>query len=62
MAPEQGTPEWDLFLAAIDVAAWPPLRIRTFSTTVPRVRIERLRECLEACGIDWRKVKEAWNG
>ena len=43
--------------AAIDAAIYPPLKGRAATAQVPWQRIERLRETLEALGIDWRRAK-----
>lgn len=56
--PEKGTPEWELWIAAIKVAVDPPLRSTRPTCYVAWRRIEALRAALEACGIDWRAVKE----
>jgi hypothetical protein len=59
--PAKGTPEYDLWSAAIDVALAPPLRNRhpdtVYSAQVPWTDIERLREALEAADIDWKAAK-----
>lgn len=62
--PDKGTPEYDLWIAAIDVATAPPVKKGTtsFAASVPWTRIEALRDALEAVGIDWRKAKEASDG
>jgi hypothetical protein len=62
--PEKGSPEWDLWIAAIEVAAYPPLNIgqkgRSRATCQVSTRqITKLRAALDACEIDWRKVKNA---
>jgi hypothetical protein len=59
--PAKGTPEYDLWLAAIDVAAAAPLnRAATVShTLIYWGYIEKLRRCLDELGVDWRSVKEA---
>lgn len=58
--PEKGTPEWDLWVAAIDVAADPPLgRMKTsVDAKVAWRLIDHLRDALDALDIDWRTVKE----
>lgn len=57
--PEKGTPEFDLWVAAIDVATSPPLKggQAAYSAQVPWSEILRLRAALEAVGIDWRAAK-----
>ena len=59
--PARGTPEYDLWTAAIDVALAPPLRNRhpdtVYCARVPWPEIERLRDALEAAGIDWKTPK-----
>lgn len=59
MRPEKGTPEWDLWIAAIEVAVDPPWkRGATVSNAgVWWPKIEALRDALEACDIDWQTVK-----
>lgn len=54
---DEASPFSELLDAVIAVAAAPPLRhdpTVTFSTKVPWARIERLREALDAAGIEWR--------
>jgi hypothetical protein len=57
--PEKGTPEWDLWLAAIDIAAAAPLRQtpNTHAAQIPWWVIHELRSALTKLGIDWEKVK-----
>lgn len=55
--PEKGTPEYDLWVAAIEVATYPPLTGAGFTTQVPRSRIDALRTALDGVGIDWEKAK-----
>lgn len=57
--PAKGTPEYELWTAAIEVAAYPPVYPRKATCVVSSKRIQRLRDALEACGIDWHKVKES---
>lgn len=57
--PVKGTPEWDLWVAAIDVAVYPPADPKRGTVYVSAARIEELRRALDACGIDWRAVKAA---
>lgn len=54
---EKGSPEWDVIAAALDVAVYPPLDPKTPTTNVSVVEITKLRNALDAVGIDWRKVK-----
>lgn len=55
--PPKGTPEYDLWIAALDVALGAPLRQsgNAYSATVPWQLIHELRKAFEAVGIDWRK-------
>lgn len=57
--PEQGTPEWDLWITAIECAAAVPYKQGKYSQTagVPWGLMHELRAALEALGIDWRTVK-----
>jgi hypothetical protein len=57
--PEKDSPEWDLWVAAIDVAVAPPVKKGTYSyaANVPWHLVERLRDALDAVGIDWLDVK-----
>lgn len=62
--PEQGTPEYDLWIAAIEVAVSPPFK-RGGSASLAGVywpRIDALRAALEALGIDWQAVKREAEG
>ena len=54
--PVKGTPEWALWIAAIEVATGAPLKRGTSvaSAQVLWSRIEALREALDDLGIDWR--------
>ncbi len=58
-APSKGTPEYDLWVAAIEVATYAPLRPGTHvsGAKVAWPRLEALRAALDALGIDWRKAK-----
>jgi len=53
--PAKGTPEWDLWVAAIEVAMDAPERHgpTTSSALIYWPKIEALRAALEAVGIDW---------
>lgn len=59
MTPPKGTPEYELWIAATEVAASAPLRAGThsFSAQVPWYLIKQLRDALDQLGIDWREVK-----
>jgi hypothetical protein len=53
--PAKGTPEWDLWVAAIEVAMDAPER-HSATTTHALIywpKVEQLRAALEAVGIDW---------
>lgn len=54
--PEKGTPEFELWVSAIDVAHAAPLKRGTYSHTaqVPWTIINEVRAALEAVGIDWK--------
>lgn len=59
--PTKGSPEWDLWVAAIEVAAEAPL-VRgklSGSALIYWPKIDALRAALDACGVDWRKVAES---
>jgi hypothetical protein len=58
--PAKGTPEHDLWVAAIEVAAAAPAKQgqTVAKAAVPWHMIHQLRATLEALGIDWRKVRE----
>lgn len=58
--PEKGSPEWDLWVAAIEVAIAPPLSHTKTTTPTAKVRwtaITELRAALDALGVDWRTAK-----
>jgi hypothetical protein len=55
--PDKGTPEYDLWVAAIDVATYPPLKAKGATLQVSERRIEALRDALDRLGIDWREVR-----
>jgi len=57
--PTKGTPEWDLWIAAIEVAAYAPLRQGQYSynANIAWDLIHQLRSAVETVGIDWREVK-----
>jgi hypothetical protein len=55
---EEGTPEYEVFLAAIEVAVDPPINPKRPTCQVYVPYITRLRNALEAFGIDWKKIKE----
>lgn len=56
--PLEGTPEYDLWVTAIDVAISPPVDMRQPTTQVHARRIRALRDALEAVGIDWKTARE----
>jgi hypothetical protein len=62
--PDEGTPEYDLWIAAIEIATSAPLRQGTNVTSagIYWPRIHALRAALDALGIDWRAAKAAENG
>lgn len=55
--PEKGTPEYDLWLAAIDIAHAAPLKQHATAARagIPWVRIDRLRAALDALGVPWEE-------
>lgn len=57
--PTQGTPEYDLWLAAISVAAAAPLRQGRYvaEARIPWHIVDEVRGALDALGIDWQEVK-----
>lgn len=55
--PAKGTPEYDLWIAAIEVAIDPPVAPKTGTTRVSSKKLNELRGALEAAGIDWRTAK-----
>lgn len=58
--PKKGTPEWDLWVAAIEVAIYPSLvHGRQATGQVSWRRLDALRDALDELGIDWRKAKVA---
>jgi hypothetical protein len=57
--PSKGTPEYELWIAAIDVAIDPPLKPQRPTVQLYAPKLKALRDALEGVGIDWRKVKEA---
>lgn len=57
MAPKKGTPEWDLWMAALAVAVFPPLKPQNYSVQLSSKLLKDLRDALDACGVDWKKVK-----
>jgi hypothetical protein len=58
--PREGTPEYELWLCATDVAIAAPWKHGKYvhSAQVPWDDIERLRAALEAVGVDWRAGKQ----
>jgi len=59
--PKKGSPEYDLWVAAIEVATYAPYRAAKYvhGATIAWTRVEALRAALDALGIDWRKAKLA---
>lgn len=55
--PQKDSPEWKLWIAALEVATSAPLTAHTPEVRVAWPRIERLRTALEALGVDWRTAK-----
>lgn len=63
--PAEGTPEWDLWIASIEVATAAPWKRGTdvHAASIPWTLILDLRAALEAVGIDWQTAKrkdEEW--
>lgn len=60
MTPREGTPEYRLWITAIDIAMWAPYKQGKYVTDahIPWFLIAQLRKDLEALGIDWRTAKE----
>lgn len=56
--PLKGTPEYELWLAAIDIAAAAPLKRGTYvhAASIPWKLVNRLRDVLEELDIDWVSV------
>lgn len=57
--PAKGTPEWDLWIAAIEVAMAAPERRGQYSSSalIYWPKIEALRAALDVLGIDWHAAK-----
>ena len=55
--PQKDSPEWELWVAAVDIATSAPLTAHTHSVLVSWKRVERLREALDVLGVDWRTAK-----
>jgi hypothetical protein len=57
--PEKGTPEYGLWIAAIEIAASAPLHQgqNVGVAQVPWPRIHELRQALDELELDWREVK-----
>jgi hypothetical protein len=57
--PEKDTPEYELWLCAIEVAVAAPWKQGThsYSAQIPWNNVNNLRQALDALGIDWRKTK-----
>jgi hypothetical protein len=56
--PEKGSPEWDLYIAAIEIAMDPPVKMARPTTQVSQRKIEALRNALDALDIDWVTAKK----
>ena len=55
--PAKGTPEWELWVAAIEVAIYGPEKHGPqYTGQVSWERLDDLRNALEGVGIDWRAV------
>lgn len=58
--PVKGTPEYELWLCAIEVATYPPVEHGNQATgQVSWRRLDALRAALEGVGIDWREATNA---
>jgi hypothetical protein len=59
--PEKDTPEYELWLCAIDVAIAAPWNQAThaFASQIPWEDIHKLRRALEAVDIDWQAAKKS---
>lgn len=57
--PAEGTPEYALWVAAIEVAMAAPLKRKAHTTSagIYWPKVTALREALDALGIDWRAAK-----
>lgn len=58
--PQKGTPEYALWVAAIEVAIAAPLRYDPRTTSAAKIRwtaINELRAALDVLDIDWRDAK-----
>jgi hypothetical protein len=57
--PEKGTPEYDLWVTAIDIAIRAPYdqNPTTVDTKIPWLLIHELRSRLDALDINWRAAK-----
>jgi hypothetical protein len=58
--PEKGTPEYELWLCAIEIAVAAPWKKGTYSYSaqIPWNRINKLRLALDGLGIDWQDMKK----
>ena len=58
--PEKGTPEYELWILAIDIAIAVPERHGAYvgNAGIPWEYIHELRKTLDALGIDWLKAKK----
>ena len=59
MRPAKGTPEYNLWLAAIDISIAAPMKKGSYSHSaqIPWTMIHALRDALDDLGIDWRAQK-----
>lgn len=59
LRPMRGTPEYDLWIAAIEIAANAPLKQgeNVSSAKISWPLIDQLRQALDELGLDWREVK-----
>jgi hypothetical protein len=59
MRPQKGTPEFDLWVAAIEIAMDAPERHGSTTThaLIYWPKVEALRAALDALGIDWHQPK-----
>lgn len=60
MKPREGTPEYELWLCATDIAIAAPWKGGTYvyAAQIPWEDIKRLRAALEAVGVDWQTAKK----
>jgi hypothetical protein len=62
--PQKGTPEYKLWIEAIEVALAAPMHQNenAYAAKIPWSRIHKLRAALEGVGIDWKAAKEVQDG